>query len=84
MSPLFNTYYLNPNSIWSICGSIRWKNCHTYLFLNDQLNTVHNSRAILNLSEMMEMAISKKWCLNAELKLKEVQKNLKHILKIEE
>lgn len=44
----------------------------------------HNYRAILNLSEMMEIAISEKWCLNAELKLKEVQKNLKHTLKIEE
>ena len=32
----------------------------------------------------MEIAISEKWCLNAELKLNEVQKNLKHTLKIEE
>ena len=46
--------------------------------MNDQLNTVHNCRAILKLLEMMEIAIYEKWCLKAELKLKEMQKNLKH------
>lgn len=69
--------------ILSICGNCSMKKL-PLLFLDDQGNTVHNCRAILNLSELMEMAIFKKWGLNAELELKGVQNNVKHILKIEE